>query len=96
MIEFQEVLISLSKLHKVCNANHLPYNYVKVIDDFSTAWYKLSDKFRISTTPKLHIILHQLYDYFNEINITLKHVTDELVEYMHKFVDKCMTVVYIR
>ena len=41
-------------------------------------------------TPKIHIILHHLCNNFNEINITL--VTDELVEPMHKFVEKCMTL----
>ena len=92
LVEFENVLIALGKLHCMCNADHLPHNYVNVIDNFITAWFKLTEKFAVSTTPKIHIILHHLCDYFNEMNVTLKLVTDELVEHMHKFVEKRMSV----
>ena len=61
-----------------------------MIDNFITTWFKLTEKFAVSTTPKIHIILHHLCNNFNEMNITL--VTDELVEPMHKFVEKYMAL----
>ena len=66
----------------------LPHNYVEVLDKFSSSWQCLKDKFGISTTPKLHIILDHLEDYFNETNMTLLRTSDEVVENMHQFVFK--------
>ena len=77
-------------LHAIRNADYLDINYVKYIDEFSTAWCKLTDSHNISTTPKVHIILHHLCDYFDDSEMTLKRVTDELVESMHQYVDKVM------
>ena len=54
--EFTEVLITLGKLHIVCNDDYLCANYQKVIEAFSHVWYKLSNAYKISTTPKLHIV----------------------------------------
>ena len=68
--EYKQVLIDLKALHTVCNSNMLPHNYVEVLDKFSSSWQSLKDKFGISTTPKLHIILDHLEDYFNETNRT--------------------------
>ena len=58
------------------------------MDKFSSSWQSLKDKFGISTTPKLHIILDHLEDYFNETNRTLLRTSDEVVENMHQFVFK--------
>lgn len=74
----------------MCNNNHLNHNYVKVIDDFSNSWYKLAHKYNLSTTPKIHIILDHLCDYFDDCEVTLKTVTDELVENIHQYVEKTM------
>ena len=88
--EFTEVLKSLRKLHSICNEDYLCVNYESHIDKFSKCWYKLADKYKISTTPKIHIILNHLCDYFDECEVTLKTVSDELVESMHQYVDKFM------
>ena len=86
--EYKQVLIDLKALHTVCNSNVLPHNYVEVLDKFSSSWQSLKDKFGISTTPKIHIILDHLEDYFNETNRTLLKTSDEVVENMHQFVFK--------
>ena len=88
--EYKTVLTSLSDLHKVCNQELLSYRYTEVIDKFSSSWSKLTSKFDISTTPKIHIILTHLEDYFDETELTLLKTTDELVESMHQHVFKRM------
>ena len=55
--DFRETLIALRKLYKICNADYLSHNYVKVIDEFSHCCYKLTDKYNVSTTPTIHILL---------------------------------------
>jgi len=52
LVKFENVLIDLSKLHCVCNANDLPHNYVNVIDNFNTAWFKPKDKFSVQPRQK--------------------------------------------
>ena len=88
--EFRDILVALRKLYHVCNDDYLCANYAKVIDDFSRAWYKLRVNHDISTTPKIHIILDHLCDYFDDSEMTLKCITDELVENMHQHVEKIM------
>ena len=39
----------------VYNSKFLYFNYCEVIDNFTESWVKLVSKFRLSTTPKLHI-----------------------------------------
>ena len=57
---------------------------------FFSSWFKLRNRFNISTTPKINIILHHLEDYFNDAELTLKQCTDNLVKSMHQFVYKRM------
>ena len=90
LIEYRSVLSNLKNLHTLCNSDYLPHNYSEVLDKFSSSWFILTNKFNISTTPKIHIILHHLEDYFDEAELTLKQCTDELVESMHQFVYKRM------
>ena len=53
--DYKDTLIALRKLYNICNS--VIHNYVKVINDFSCYWYKLTQKHNVSTTPKVHIIL---------------------------------------
>ena len=59
-----------------------------MIDRFRTSWYNLTDEYDISTTPKVHILLDHLEDYFDLSNITLIKTTDELCENMHQFLNR--------
>ena len=51
--------------------------YTKVIDDFTKAWYKLTNKYDISMTQKIYNILDHLYNYFYDCEVILKSFTDE-------------------
>ena len=66
-----------------------------MLNNFFSSWFKLRNRFNILTTPKIHIILHHLEDYFDDAELTLKQCTDELVESMHQFVYKSMMKGYI-
>ena len=68
----------------MCNQQLLAHNYQEVINQFRSAWFALTDEYNISTTPKIHILLDHLEDYFDRTNITLIKVTDELCENMHQ------------
>ena len=72
----------------MCNEDYLPCNYVKIIDEFTAAWNSLSLKYSISTTPKIHIIIDHLIDYFDSSEMTLRKTSDELIENMHQFMHK--------
>ena len=86
--EYKNVLIVLRKIHTLCNSDFLLCNYTQTIDQFSDAWLKHVVKTGVSTTPKIHIILDLLCDYFDEMDLTLKSVTDELTENMHQVTEK--------
>ena len=60
-------------------------DYVAVINSFSNAWYRLSDKFSISNTPKIHVIIDHLEDYFKETNLSLMKTSDHLIEHIHHY-----------
>ena len=64
------------------------YYYCQVIDNFARAWCNLSKKFNISTTPKIHILTQHLCDYFDDSDLSLIKVTDEIVESCHQFFNK--------
>ena len=86
--DFEDFFLNLKSLYIVSNSQLLPHNYCQVIDNFSQSWIKLASKFKLSTTPKLHIILHHLCDYFDETNLTLVKASDEIVENCHQLFNK--------
>ena len=88
LVEFKNVFIAIKKLCKLVNAEVLSSSYHKVIDNLWKSWYDSSVKFRVSTTPKIHIILDHLEDYFDETNTTPRVTSDELCENMHQFLHK--------
>ena len=61
-----------------------------MLDKSSSSWFKLRNRFNISTKPKIHIILYHLEDNFDDAELTLKQCTDKLVKSMHQFVYKRM------
>ena len=72
----------------MCNQQLFPHNYQEVIDQFRLAWFALTGKYNISTTPKIHILLDHLEDYFDLTNMTLIKVTDKLCVNMHQHLGK--------
>ena len=90
LVTYKNVLLAIRSLHLVCNSQVLPHNYTEVIDKFSSSWFQLKQKFNISTTPKVHIILDHLEDYFIETDLILIKTTDEIVESIHQAVFKCL------
>ena len=86
--EFTDVLYALRNLHHLCNQQFLPHNYPKVIDEFREKWYKLTEEYDVTTSPKIHILLDHLEDYFDVTSTTLIKTTDELVENMHQYLHK--------
>ena len=90
LVEFKDVLLSIDQLYQLCNSQLLSSNYHKTIDNFRSAWYKLVDEYNISTTPKEHILLDHLEDYFENCNVTLIKTSDELTENMHQVMNRRM------
>ena len=87
---FSRALKKLKYLHTLVNSKYLPYNYHKIIDEFTHSWVELSAKFSVPVTPKIHIICDHLADYFLITGQTLRNVTDELTEVMHQYCHKCL------
>ena len=85
---FEDILFTLKQVHHISNQQTLPHDYPEVLDTFRHSWYKLKLTFQISTTPKMHIILDPLEDYFNDTGLTLIKVTDEMVESCHQYLHK--------
>ena len=86
--EFKDVFQSIKDLHFMCNQELLSHDYQRVINEFRSTWYRLTDEYDISTTPKVHILLDHLEDYFDITNMTLRKVSDELCENMHQFLNR--------
>ena len=86
--EFKDVLLRINQLYHLCNEQLLRGDYHKVIDSFRSAWYNLVDEYDISTTPKIHILLDHLEDYFENCNVTLIKTSDELTENMHQVLNR--------
>ena len=84
---------SIKDIHCLCNQDFLSHNDQEVIDNFRSSWFKLTDEYNISITPKIHIILDQFEHYFDLSNITLQYykVTDILCENMHQVLSKMVT-----
>ena len=47
--------------------------------------------FNISTSPKCHIILDHLEEYFKETGLSLVKTSDQLIENMHQYFHKVLT-----
>ena len=78
----------------MCNEQTLPHDYDKKINNFTLSWFNLRQKIKISTTPKIHILLHHLRDYFNITHLSLRKTTDEVIEVMHQFMHKRLSKGY--
>ena len=86
--EFETVLFRLKDLHFLTSPEILPGNFQHIIDNFDHAFVELSRKFNISMTNKIHIIVHHLADYYWDTGLSLRKTTEEIVEHMHKAVNK--------
>ena len=62
-----------------------------MINKFSNKWFILADKYKLPTTPKVHIILDHLKEYFDTTNLSLVKTSDQLIENMHQYVHKVMS-----
>ena len=85
---FSRAFKNLKYLHILVNSKSLPYNYEKIIDEFTYSWIELSSKFSVPISPKIHIIYDHMADFFLISRQTLRNVTDELTEVMHHFCNK--------
>ena len=64
-----------------------PYYYKNVIDKFSRSYMNLHKEFKITITPKIHIIMDHLADFFRmNGGQSLKITTDQLIEASHQHV----------
>ena len=90
LVEFADVLERLRVLNYMVGQEILPADYIAVINSFSNAWFWLADKFFISTTPKLHVIIDHLNDYYMETKLSLVKTADHLIEHMHHYTHKRM------
>lgn len=90
-IEFKTTLEALRDLNWMCSQEILPGNYAGIINRFSNKWFILADKFNLSTTPKLHIIIDHLEEYYSDTNLSLVKTSDQLIENMHQYVHKVMS-----
>ena len=75
-------------MYLVFNSQLLSHNYFEVIYNFIESCVQLASKFKNSTTPKLHIIIDHLCDYFDETNLTLVKASDEIVKNCHQLFNK--------
>ena len=66
---FTTALCKLRKLFILVNNEFLPCNYHQIIDEFTCAWCVLWNNFNVSITPKVHIIMDHLADYFDLTNM---------------------------
>ena len=89
-IEFRRTLFALRDLNEMCSKEILPDNHTAVINHFTNCWYTLADKFNLSTSPKLHIIIDHLDDYYCETKLSLVKTLDQLIENMHQYMHKVM------
>ena len=74
----------------MCSKEVLPENLTAIINRFTNGWYTLADKFNLSASPKLHIIIDHLDEYYCDTNLSLVKTSDQLIENMHHYVDKIM------
>ena len=89
-VEFETMLKALRKLNFMVSQEILPSDFSHVISHFANSWYILSDKFHLSTSPKCHIILDHLEEYFTETGLSLVKTADQLIENMHQYFYKVM------
>ena len=93
-------------MYLVFNSQLLSHNYLEAIYNFIESCVQLASKFKNSTTPKLHIIIDHLCDYFDKTNLTLIKASDEIVENFHQLfnkmlikgfaVDTCQTLLMVK
>ena len=75
-------------MYIVSHSQLLSLNHCEVINNFTESCVKLASKFKLSTTSKLHIIIGNLCNYFDETNLTLVKASDEIVENCHQLFNK--------
>ena len=60
----------------------------EVIEAFSDAYQILTEKFNVSVTNKVHVIIDHLSDYLGSNKATLRKTTDQTIECTHSKLDQ--------
>ena len=66
----------------------LLHGWQSTIKEFKYRWKICNKKFRLSITPKIHIIFDHLEDQLNITKRGLGRKTDQLIETTHAYVNK--------
>ena len=64
------MLAKTSGVSGFCDDEYLSISYLKDINNFWEKWFKLIDKFPVTTPLKVHILMDHLEDYFDLTDLT--------------------------
>ena len=88
LLPFVETMWFNHLLDELVNKDSLEEEVFEVIKSFENAYMCLKEKFNISITNKVHIIIDHLSDYLKENKTTLRSTTDQTIESTHSKLDK--------
>ena len=81
---FVDYLRCIGKVNKICTSKFIEIDNVKSVPSkFRGIFKQLQDKFNLSQTVKIHIIMDHLENYFELSGQSLLKSSDELVEATH-------------
>ena len=85
--EYEEFIIHLkniAQVHRVATRKELDIDDAKlVLSKFPNDWKTMRDKFDLSESLKIHIIIDHMLDYFELTGKTFLTVSDEITEAAH-------------
>ena len=78
-------------MYDTCFSSVLFPFWRKAIEIFRVKWEIVTKKHSITTTNKIHIILHHIKNYIEETEQPLGRVSDQLIEATHAFLNHRLT-----
>ena len=80
--DFTNHLRDIRELHKMCVAKELG-DFNSVIDNYTASFFNLYEKYQLSMTLKVHVIVHHYKYYFEKTGVTLRDTNGEFTETCH-------------
>ena len=87
-IPFYDGFENLRQFKIACCGNLLDPNVIDIIKELEKSVNILKDKFKISITNKMHIIIAHVPEYIQETRLSLGQTSDQLIEASHQHVNK--------
>ena len=88
LLPFVDTLENVKAFKIGCCGKILDPNILEIIKELEKSMYILQDKFSVSVTNKMHILVTHVPEYIMETHHSLGQTSDQIIESSHQYINK--------